>query len=433
MTDDSPPHRPSPFARRATLLAALVVVSALAAGAAVPDEAGAVASPRTAASGSPPVQVFLGEELNVTGVGLTGGGTIGSGEVTFVGLAGNASGLVESHDAASVDFTDWETGSYDADGDDQAEILVRNPRVTGVELTLENGADVTNAWAPSDEQVTLTASFNFDQADGLDVEVRDPSGLDVAPEVASDTAIDADDGSVTLDFSGADAGRYTVTVEARNLDASRTVTVDVDTARLRLTLDRGSVVKGGQVEATVHGTAGDRYVLRIPASDLDGLSATDAAAEQVFGDSGAVTGRLGSASRNVVYATLRLDDAGQGVVVIRSSALRADDAVDLDLGRGTDPSASTVLRGSFRVEAPATTTTATPATTTPPPTTTTSPTTTDTPSTTTATTTVATTTDTTAAPATTTTEPPGGQPGFGLLAGVAGALAAALLALRRRT
>lgn len=429
MTGDSHADRPRRTARLATPLVLLVIVSVVLGGA-FAGQSTAVSSPRTSISGAPIQTVYLGEELNVTQLGLSGGGTVGSGSVTFVGVAGDAEGTIETDDAASVDLSNWATGTYDADDDGQAELSVARPRVTDVALELDNGANVTNGRAPTDEQVTLTAEFSFDEADGLDVEVVDPDGLDVAPSVASATAIDSNGGSVTLDFSDAEPGRYVITVEARNLDASRSVTLDVGTARLRLTLDRGTVVQGEEVRATVSGDPGERYVLRIPVNDLDGLSATDAAAEQVFGTTDTVTGRLGSPAQDVVYATLELDDDGEASVLIRSEALLAGNTADLDLGRGTNPSASTVLAGSLRVEAPATTTTATPTTTTTEPPTTTAPTTTEPSTTTTAAPATTEPSTTTASP--TTTEPAGGQPGFGLLAGVAGALAGALLMLRRR-
>lgn len=431
------PRQPTKSSAASTALLVLVVVAAsLAMAAMLADGSGAVASPRTNVSATPPppVEVFLGEELNVTALGLTGGGTVGPGEVTFVGIAGAAEGSVESADAASVDFSGWTTGTYDADDDERAEIVVAEPRVTDLELELDNGADVTNESAPADEPITLTARFNFDAADGLRVEVIDPDGLDVAPSVASDTRIDADGGTVTLDFEGAEPGVYTVRAEARNLEAERSVTIGVDTDRLRLSLDDGTVVQGETVRATVHGRADERFVLRIDADDLAEPATTDAAAERVFGTTDAVTARRGSEAEGVVYATLRLDDDGTGAVDIRSEHLRPG-TVGLDLGRGTDPRASTALSGQIQVEAEPTTATPTP-TETPTPTTTETPTpTTTTGSPTPTPTATATATDsptTRGTPSPTATEAPDGQAGFGLLAGVAAALAAALLAWRRR-
>ena len=334
----------------------LVVLSVVMAGAALSGPAGAVASPRTNVSGTPPAIVFQGEELNVTALGQTGGGTVGSGQVTFVGLAGNASGSIESDDAASVDFSTWATGSYDADDDDQAEIFVDRSRITDLTLELGNGADVTNGKTPSDEAVTVNARFNFDAADGLRIEVLDPDGLDVAPAVASSTRIDSDGGTVTLDFSDAEPGEYTVVAEARNLEASTSVSIGVDTPRLRLTLNRSTAVGGESVLAAIEADPGERYVLRVPASDLDGAAVSDSTAREVFADAGAVTDRRGSPEDGVVYAVLELDGNGEGRAVVRTGSLRVGNRIDLDVGRGTNPGASTMLTGHFQLQAPATTT-----------------------------------------------------------------------------
>lgn len=340
---------------RPTGVVLLVLIAAVALPLGFVDEARGVASPRTSVSGPPPVVVYQGETIGVTGVGKTTGGTIGPGEKAFVGLAGNADGNVESGSASSLDFSDWATGSYDVDNDRKPELSVAEPKVTDVTLKLSNGADVTNRRAPADMPITLQTKFNFDKADGVELHITGPNGVDVARAVASSTRIDTSGGTVTLDFSDEDPGRYTVRVEARELEASRSVTIGIDTAATAITLDRTTAVKGERVRATVVGDAGETMMVRIRASALDGLGGTNDAAEQVFERSGNVQSRLGSSAQNVVYATVKLDDSGRGVAVIRTEHLRDQNTAEIQLARGTNPTSSTVDSVDLRVQERATT------------------------------------------------------------------------------
>jgi len=311
--------------------------------------------------------------------------------------------------------------------------VVSTPKVTDVTLRLDNGADVTNRQSPADERITLTAEFNFDAADGVEIHVVGPDGLDVAPGVASSTRIDTSGNSVTLDFSDAQPGQYTVTVEGRNLEANRSATVGIDTITTFLSLAPASVEQGDTTRVTVHGDAGATYLVRIPAADLVGGEPTDAVAQQVFGSGGAVTSRGGSASQDAVYAVVKLDDSGSGDVVVRTANLRADHATTLQMGRGSDPSSSTIYTATLQVRAVTTATPAPTSTPTPSPTPTTvtaTPTATSTPTATGTPPPTSAGTATTTAPAPTTTAS-GGQPGFGLLVGLLGLIAAGLLALRR--
>ncbi|WP_216824722.1 PGF-CTERM sorting domain-containing protein [Salinigranum rubrum] len=202
-----------------TLLVALLLVGTVA----------AVSSPRTQpADTSPPVRVFVGETLDVSAVQLTGGGTVGSGSVTLVGVAGDAEGTSESVDATDADFGGFETGGYDvaADGDDRAEFVVAEPRVTSVVVRNQNGANVTNGWEPTGEDLTVTVEYNFADADRLDLTVESPDGLDVTSRVTAIDRITRSGGSVTLDLSDEPVGTFEITVEGSDLDqATRTVTV----------------------------------------------------------------------------------------------------------------------------------------------------------------------------------------------------------------
>lgn len=190
----------------------------------------AVSSPRSQpADTAPPVRVFVGETLDVSSVQLTGGGTVGSGSATLVGVSGDADGLTERlDDPTDADFGGFETGGYDVttDDDDRPELFVSEPRVGVVVVRNQNGANVTNGWEPTGESLTVTAEYNFDEADRLDLTVRGPDGLDITDRVASSDRITTSEGSVTLDLSEEDEGTFRITFEGSDLDsATRAVTV----------------------------------------------------------------------------------------------------------------------------------------------------------------------------------------------------------------
>jgi cell division septation protein DedD len=192
--------------------------------------AGAVAAPRgQPADTDPPVRVFVGETLDVSAVALTGGGTVGPGPVTLVGVAGDADGTVEDlGESTDADFAGVPTGAYDVqtDGDDRADFSVVEPRVTEVVVRNQNGANVTNGWEPTGERLTVTVEYNFDEADRLDLTVDSPDGLDVTSAVASGDRLTASGDSVTLDLSDEPEGTFRITVEGSDLeDATQTVTV----------------------------------------------------------------------------------------------------------------------------------------------------------------------------------------------------------------
>jgi hypothetical protein len=201
-------------------LALLVLSSAVA----------AVSSPRNQPSDTaPPVRIFVGETLDVSAVELTGGGTVGSGSVTLVGVSGDADGLTERiDDPTDADFDGVETGGYDvtADDDDRSEFVVSEPRVVEAVVRNQNGANVTNGWEPTGESLTVTAEYNFDEADRLDLTVESPDGLDITETVASSDRITTSGGSLTLDLSEEPEGTFRITFEGSDLDsATRTVTV----------------------------------------------------------------------------------------------------------------------------------------------------------------------------------------------------------------
>lgn len=205
----------------------------------------AVPAPRDEPTNTTPlVRVFVGETLDVSAVELTGGGTVGTASVTLVGVGGNADGEIQTiDDPTDADFSNFATGTYrvTSDSDDRPEFAVSEPRVTEIVVRNQNGANVTNGWEPTGESLTVTARYNFAEADRLDLTVRDPDGFGVTDAVATSDRITTDGGSVQLDLSDEDEGTFEITLEGSDLaDASRTVTVRTGPRRTATPLPQGT-------------------------------------------------------------------------------------------------------------------------------------------------------------------------------------------------
>lgn len=211
---------------------ALVAVATLVVAASVP--VAAVDAPRDSPRDTTPlVVVYEGETLDVSAVELTGGGTLGSDAVTLVGVGGPADGQVQRvPDPTEADFDDFTTGTYDADGDGEAEFTVTDPVVTEVVLRSERGVDVTGDAVEEIATVTLTARYNFAAADRLDVVVVGPGGVEIQNAVAEPTRITESGGAVRVDLADEPPGHYRFRVEGSELDhASLTVTLTVGRER----------------------------------------------------------------------------------------------------------------------------------------------------------------------------------------------------------
>ncbi|WP_338742099.1 PGF-CTERM sorting domain-containing protein [Haloplanus salilacus] len=215
MRTDDPPVR--------SVLVVYLLVAASITGA---SAAVALEEPRDGPSDTaPPVRVYTSESLDISDVQRTGGGTIGTNRTTFVPVGDQGTFSVNPENA---DFDGVESGSYYAasDSDEQAELTVVTPRITDFDVRNERGVDIAGDTLPANdfEEVTITAAYNFDDADRLDVTVDDPDGLDLA----GNARITESGGSVTVDTSGADPGTYRITVEGSAIeDGSRTVEVTV--------------------------------------------------------------------------------------------------------------------------------------------------------------------------------------------------------------
>lgn len=191
----------------------------------------ALPSPRSQpATASPPVQVFAGERLDISAVELTGGGTIGTESVTLAGVKGDANGLLEPvSNPTRADFGGYATGTYRvaSDDDDGIEFVVTEPRLGAVTIRNRNGANVTNAWNPTGTGLRVTAEYSFDNADRLDVTVRDTDGFSITNDVTSSPRITTSGGTVQIDLGGYPDGVYEIEVEGNKIGPSRTVTVRI--------------------------------------------------------------------------------------------------------------------------------------------------------------------------------------------------------------
>jgi PGF-CTERM protein len=197
--------------------------------AAVPGAVAAASGPRDAPPSSPlPVIIYQGETLDVSDVQQSSGGTIGSGQVTFVGLDGRAEGDVETEsEAERADFDGYDKGSYDADEDGSAEIRIAEPRVHQVVLRNRNDANVTAQYIDDASDMSVAAQFNFEVADRVDVVVRNEDGLNITADVTDSSQIRTDRGSIDLDLSDEGLGNFTITAEASDLPATYTIPVAV--------------------------------------------------------------------------------------------------------------------------------------------------------------------------------------------------------------
>ncbi|SDZ84526.1 PGF-CTERM protein [Haloplanus vescus] len=202
-----------------TAVVLALVVSAAGVGVALDDSRDAPSDT------SSPVRVYVSESLDISDAQLSGGGTVGTEQTTFVSASGDDVFTVDPEDA---DFDGISPGSYDAesDNDSRADLRVIQPRISDFDVRNERGVDIAGdtVSATDFEEVRLTVEYNFADADYLEVTVETPGGVDLA----GNRRITSSGGSVTIDTSGAEAGTYRISVEGGDIEAgaaSTTVTV----------------------------------------------------------------------------------------------------------------------------------------------------------------------------------------------------------------
>jgi major cell surface glycoprotein (TIGR04216 family) len=216
------------------------------------------------------------------------------------------------------------TGQYAFNGNaEQPGVTVQTPRVTDLELVNERGVDVEGSAVQEEETLLVRAEWNFQQAEDLELVVRDGNGNDVTGDVLAepgdlsesqmqelsgpyaenpdrvsppgqrgtgtgvvylqgvgqfeDSEIEnqsLDAAYWAIDLSDQDEGDYTVTVEGwDNLDfddATRSTSFSVTTeSDVSLDLSRDDATRGERIPFTIRGsTAGAEHYVVIEQDDF---------------------------------------------------------------------------------------------------------------------------------------------------------------------
>ncbi|WP_192918648.1 hypothetical protein [Salinigranum salinum] len=292
--------------------------------------------------------LYLGERaVDVTGVG--GASPAGTGQ-QFYGVAGEAEGtFATADDTRSVDVTaanGFVTGSYALSSDtEEPRVTVRRPRVTDITLSpgsSTSGADVTNGSVPHDvDRLTAAVAFTFDDAENVTLSVEDEDGLDVTDQLTDAPVVSASDGSVTLDVSSLDVGRYEVTAEgADDLEtASRTVSIRIRDPAPAITLSQTRLTRGDSTVVSVAGSPGDVRYVRVDGSALRAdATVTVPTARALFDDTEQVQTIGADADADTLYAVVSLDDDGLANLRLQTDRLAAD-LVDVELAPELDATA----------------------------------------------------------------------------------------------
>ncbi|WP_276260162.1 HVO_2072 family ArtA-dependent S-layer glycoprotein [Haloglomus litoreum] len=260
--------------------------------------------------------VFQGEE-NIDLLG-TDGQPIDAAQL--VGVAGDAEGVPLELPVPQ----DQERGQYAINGQaDQAGVTVQTPRVTELELLNERGIDVEGASVQEDEVILVRAEWNYEEAEDLELIVRDENGNEITGDVLADAdqlsasqreeltgayaqnpakvanpgqrgtgtgvvylqgvgqfepgelnGSQVDAAYWALDLSDIDSGDVSVTVEGwDDLDfgaATRSTSLSVQTEDdVTLDLDRDDATRGQNVRYTIRGsTAGANHYVVIEDDDF---------------------------------------------------------------------------------------------------------------------------------------------------------------------
>ena len=370
---------------RAILLATLMVTSVFAgviafSGSAAADRGnlGDETSNKTVASGD---VVFLGEDVEVEG-GLVDNQTLT--------INGDSSETLDLTSPIPQDSDDQSTGIYTANGQDSIDdttnpgVILRQPRITDSEIQKDDG-DVTGATLGGNnaDDLNITADFNYQQAEVVEVTVEDPSGTDITQEVLddevgdgdtfieNDTVDDGGPGVVGIDMADQDAGEYTIVLEgAGDLDfgsATTTMTLGISgDDSVNLELNSESATQGDDVQFSVNnGIDGQQHVVAIETSNIDG----NVSAGEVFrnvGDTGDIqyangtNARLGAGPDNdanpnnadIAYANLTID--GSTAVGSIETQFLDDGDVDLyvyDAGFTTDQNVTDIANNTASLSA----------------------------------------------------------------------------------
>jgi major cell surface glycoprotein (TIGR04216 family) len=174
---------------------------------------------------------------------------------------------------------DQPTGSYESPTG--TPYTVSTPRISSLDVTNQNGADVSGGSVNVDSatELTVDAEYNFQNAERLEVVVEDSDGLDVTDEVVEGASIvSSANGEISVDLNEQqlDNEEYTVNVAGEDdLDyVTREVSFDVTSGEdASITVDSDQVTRGEDVGFTIGQSAeGALHLVRIDSDSIDGTA-----------------------------------------------------------------------------------------------------------------------------------------------------------------
>lgn len=226
------------------------------------------------------------------------------------GVSGNAEGEILSPPIER----DQPVGRYTNDGTSSTPgVTVLRPRVTNLEVLNVNNEDISGGTVSETgaAKLRVNSSFNYEEAEALELTVTAPDGTEVTQSVLNNTAgtmnatVDASSSSNysespaagkvswAIDLSDQPTGTYTIEVAGSDdLDfgsAVRSTTIEVSGRDDPvLSLAKQSVVQGDRVNYQIESSnAGDQHIVTIDAEDFrEGITANNT--EQVFDNVGDV-------------------------------------------------------------------------------------------------------------------------------------------------
>ncbi|PSQ42770.1 hypothetical protein BRD17_07890, partial [Halobacteriales archaeon SW_7_68_16] len=191
--------------------------------------------------------------------------------MTLVNLGPQSGENVSVSDTSSVTVTDsngFGAGSYDADDDGRADVIVRSAQLSTLRVETAGGTNVAGRTARVGETLRATPEFNFESADAVRVVVRRQGGETVQTRTVSQSGA-----SVQIPTDGLADGTYVVSASdaSGDLGTSRQATVTLVDESVVLGLDTAQVTRGQGVGVSVSGSPGDTAIVGV----LAGAVATD--------------------------------------------------------------------------------------------------------------------------------------------------------------
>lgn len=311
--------------------------------------------PRDCIEGESPAVVYADEQLNISGVVQSESQVpIGTESVLLTGIGGQAEGDARSvSDPTNVNFQSFEPGLYSTDDtgpDADPELIVQEPELRSLGIYTEpnrRGADVSGGQIVRGFPVVyVNPRYNFDQADRLEVNVRDTDGIEVTEEVlasSEDQFITRSSQDLKLDFSNSTTGVYEIGVEGTTMCPTATTTLNVTNNRLSVDSPSDPVTRGEFAPVNVTSQPQTTAHVRLPADRVlanpDSVTASQqrAVAKRVFTNAGDIEERFYDPQTDQYVATIgAIDDDGTSRIRLRTDSLRTGE-VTIGAGPGREP------------------------------------------------------------------------------------------------